>query len=68
LNRVPAILFNGPAGVQALGDGKLADIAPTMLALMGVPQPAEMTGHSLLSTEPRSHVLSVPKPASAATA
>lgn len=68
LNRVPAILFNAPAGVISLGDGKLADVAPTMLALMGVPQPAEMTGHSLLSAEARPHVLSVPKPAAAATA
>lgn len=30
-------------------DGKLADIAPTMLELLGLPQPQEMTGHSLLS-------------------
>jgi 2,3-bisphosphoglycerate-independent phosphoglycerate mutase len=27
--------------------GKLADVAPTLLALMGIPQPAEMTGHNL---------------------
>jgi 2,3-bisphosphoglycerate-independent phosphoglycerate mutase len=29
-------------------DGKLADIAPTILALMGIAQPADMTGVSLL--------------------
>lgn len=29
-------------------DGRLADIAPTLLALMGLPQPAAMTGRSLL--------------------
>lgn len=29
-------------------DGKLADIAPTMLKLLGMPQPKEMTGESLL--------------------
>jgi 2,3-bisphosphoglycerate-independent phosphoglycerate mutase len=29
-------------------DGRLADIAPTVLALMGLPKPAEMTGESLL--------------------
>jgi len=29
--------------------GRLCDIAPTMLKLMGLPQPVEMTGHSLLS-------------------
>lgn len=31
-----------------LQDGKLADIAPTLLALMGLPKPKEMTGQSLL--------------------
>jgi 2,3-bisphosphoglycerate-independent phosphoglycerate mutase len=28
--------------------GRLADLAPTLLELMGLPQPAEMTGKSLL--------------------
>jgi len=51
LNRVPAMLVNGPAEVRALRDGKLADIAPTMLALMGLPQPATMTGQSLLQRQ-----------------
>ncbi len=46
-NLVPAILVNGPAGVE-LGDGRLADVAPTLLELMGIAQPAEMTGESLL--------------------
>ena len=32
----------------SIGDGRLADIAPTLLALMGLPQPADMTGQSLL--------------------
>lgn len=32
-----------------LQDGILADVAPTLLALLGVAQPAEMTGHSLIS-------------------
>ncbi|HLG45772.1 MAG TPA: 2,3-bisphosphoglycerate-independent phosphoglycerate mutase [Reyranella sp.] len=66
LNRVPALLFNGPAGVRSLEDGKLADVAPTMLALMQVRQPAEMTGRSLLSQNARPAVLQAPKPASAA--
>jgi 2,3-bisphosphoglycerate-independent phosphoglycerate mutase len=60
LNRVPVLLFNGPTAIRSLGDGKLADIAPTMLALMGVPQPEEMTGHSLLSEASRPAVLAVP--------
>jgi len=68
LNRVPALLFNGPASVHSLSDGKLADVAPTMLALMGVPQPAEMTGTSLLSTASRPAVLTVARPAAAASA
>jgi 2,3-bisphosphoglycerate-independent phosphoglycerate mutase len=68
LNRVPALLFNGPAAIRSLGDGKLADIAPTMLALMGVPQPQEMTGHSLLSEASRPAVLAVPHQAAAALA
>ena len=28
-------------------DGALQDIAPTMLGILGIPQPAEMTGHDL---------------------
>ena len=46
-NPVPVILYGGPAGAT-LRDGRLADLAPTLLALMGLPQPAEMTGQSLL--------------------
>ena len=68
LNRVPALLFNGPADVRSLSDGKLADVAPTLLALMGVPQPQEMTGKSLLSAAARPAVLAAPRPAAAASA
>ena len=45
-NPVPVVLMGG--GKVALQDGRLADIAPTLLQLMGLPQPAEMTGHSLI--------------------
>ncbi len=48
MNKVPAILVNAPAEVAALADGRLADIAPTLLALMGLEQPSEMTGTSLI--------------------
>lgn len=48
-NPVPAMLLGGPAGAS-LADGRLADIAPTLLALLGVAQPAAMTGQSLLRT------------------
>jgi 2,3-bisphosphoglycerate-independent phosphoglycerate mutase len=47
LNQVPAILVYGPEGVT-LKDGRLADVAPTLLALMGIAAPAEMTGNSLI--------------------
>ncbi len=48
LNRVPVLLVNAPAAVAALEDGELADIAPTLLRLLGLAQPAAMTGHSLI--------------------
>ncbi len=45
-NPVPLILVtNQVVGVR---DGKLADIAPTMLEMLGVPKPAEMTGESII--------------------
>jgi 2,3-bisphosphoglycerate-independent phosphoglycerate mutase len=46
-NPVPALLLGGPHGAT-LADGRLADIAPTLLALLGLQQPAAMTGQSLL--------------------
>ncbi len=45
-NPVPVLLMNSPG---KLHDGRLADIAPTLLALLGVAQPAEMTGASLVA-------------------
>ena len=45
-NPVPFIVIG--AGDIRLADGRLADIAPTMLSLMGLDQPAEMTGRSLI--------------------
>ena len=47
LNVVPAIVVNPPPGKQALNDGRLADIAPTLLEFMGLEQPPEMSGNSL---------------------
>ena len=46
-NPVPVLLMDG--GNASLADGRLADIAPTLLELMGLPKPAQMTGASLLS-------------------
>jgi 2,3-bisphosphoglycerate-independent phosphoglycerate mutase len=48
LNPVPLLLVNPPAGVTGLSDGRLADIAPTLLQLLGIGQPAAMTGRPLL--------------------
>ena len=48
---VPVVLFGGPQGVR-LDNGRLADVAPTMLELMGLQKPAPMTGHSLLVRGP----------------
>ncbi len=48
VNPVPVILVGGPEGARLRDGGRLADLAPTLLALMGLPQPAEMTGRSLL--------------------
>jgi 2,3-bisphosphoglycerate-independent phosphoglycerate mutase len=48
-NPVPVFCLGAPAGAK-LHDGILADLAPTILALMGVRQPAAMTGRSLLDT------------------
>ncbi len=48
LNRVPLVLVNGPRDVSGIGNGRLADIAPTLLDLLGMAQPAVMTGHDLL--------------------
>ena len=48
LNPVPVIVVGGPADAQ-IENGRLADLAPTLLHLMGVPVPPEMTGKCLLS-------------------
>ena len=48
LNPVPVILVGGPPGASLRDGGRLADLAPTLLALMGLAQPAEMTGESLI--------------------
>ncbi len=46
-NPVPVLLTGAAPGV-ALADGRLADVAPTLLALMGLDRPAAMTGRSLM--------------------
>ncbi|ATJ91244.1 phosphoglyceromutase [Acetobacter senegalensis] len=47
LNVVPLVAFN--VGDRKLKDGRLADLAPTLLDMMGLPKPDDMTGVSLLT-------------------
>jgi len=49
-NKVPLVMANAPPGwsLKEAG-GVLGDVAPTVLAAMGLPQPEEMTGESLLA-------------------
>lgn len=47
-NPVPFILVNADPAYKLREGGCLADIVPTLLELMEIPQPAEMTGKSLL--------------------
>ncbi len=48
LNPVPVLLAGGPLGAK-LHDGILADLAPTLLALLNIPQPPLMTGKVLFN-------------------
>ena len=63
LDLVPVVLVNGPHA--RLTDGVLADVAPTMLELLDLPQPTEMTGHSLLVSDPPSERAKLRKRATA---
>ncbi|MBV8465116.1 MAG: 2,3-bisphosphoglycerate-independent phosphoglycerate mutase [Burkholderiales bacterium] len=45
---VPFLYVGRPATLAPQAEGALKDIAPSLLAMMGLPQPAEMTGHSLI--------------------
>ena len=47
LNPVPCIYVT-PNKEAKVEDGKLADVAPTLLHIMGLPQPTQMTGHNLI--------------------
>ena len=49
-NLVPLILINAPDWVSGISDGRLADLAPTVLALLGMAPPGDMTGRSLLAS------------------
>lgn len=47
-DRVPFLYIGRPAELAPEGAGALQDIAPSLLAMMGVSQPADMTGRSLI--------------------
>ncbi|MBO5038770.1 MAG: 2,3-bisphosphoglycerate-independent phosphoglycerate mutase [Alphaproteobacteria bacterium] len=49
VGKVQAVLFNSEPPVKSLKDGRLADIAPTLLDLMNIEKPIEMTGNSLIN-------------------
>lgn len=51
LSLVPALLVSERHSSRRLRDGRLADIAPTLLELLELPQPTEMTGRSLIVHE-----------------
>lgn len=50
-NLVPLILITDNGNEKLKADGKLADLAPTILDLMNIEKPEEMTGESLLEKE-----------------
>ena len=47
LNPVPCVYVTARQDAT-VADGILADVAPTILKIMGIEQPAEMTGHALI--------------------
>ena len=53
LNPVPFIVVNPPGAIAARRNGRLADVAPTLLDILGLEKPAAMTGHSLIVSDQR---------------
>jgi 2,3-bisphosphoglycerate-independent phosphoglycerate mutase len=53
LNPVPFIVVNPPGAVRRIENGRLADVAPTLLDILGLEKPAAMTGHSLIASDER---------------
>ena len=50
-NLVPLILISENQNIKLKAEGKLADLAPTILDLMHIKQPEEMTGETLIEKE-----------------
>jgi len=55
INPVPFIIVNPPRDVRLLHDGRLSDVAPTLLDVLGLPKPAAMTGRSLIVSADTRH-------------
>jgi 2,3-bisphosphoglycerate-independent phosphoglycerate mutase len=51
LNPVPFVIVNPPGAIARVENGRLADVAPTLLGLLDLPKPAAMTGHSLIVSD-----------------
>jgi 2,3-bisphosphoglycerate-independent phosphoglycerate mutase len=51
LNPVPFVVVNPPAQIRKVENGRLSDIAPTLLDIIGLPKPAAMTGRSLIRSD-----------------
>ena len=51
LSPVPFLIVNPPFPIARLESGRLADVAPTLLDLLGLRQPQAMTGRSLIAAE-----------------
>ena len=49
-NKVPFLVMDPQHRAFTLRDGRLGDVAPTVLSVLGIEQPAEMTGSSLIET------------------
>ena len=49
-NLVPFLILDPKGREVRLRDGRLGDVAPTILSVLGLEQPAEMTGRSLMET------------------
>ena len=55
-SHVPFILVHNDRDISLLEEGELADIAPTVLELMGIPQSPYMTGRSLIKSASRRRI------------
>jgi 2,3-bisphosphoglycerate-independent phosphoglycerate mutase len=55
VNPVPFVVVNPNFAIPQLQDGRLSDVAPTLLDILGVEKPAAMTGHSLITSAIERH-------------